>query len=749
MEIPVPQIDSYLASAAFSSMLFVALGFAWRTYRQRYLVYWAAYWGLYSVIWPCIAFLEARAGAVPPNDPVAVALDALTMLCGLAARLSLAFGVLAYLGRPLPARRVRSALAAGATAFTAASTVAHVLATSHHAPAWVGAPFHAYVVGVPLYLALAVVAWVASRRHSHAAPRRLLAAATLAGGLSDLWDVYLNLRAAAGGWLTEALALRLSAFGTHAADALMAVAMMVAAIGEEWTRAEGAAAQLRRSEARLRSLFENALDVIAVVDLQGTLRFASPSAPRVLGQAPGSLLGSRVLELVHPEDREAAAAMLRQVLERPEVSHLMELRLRRGDGSYAPVEVVGQLRELEPGDRAVVLAVRDVSERRTLESRLQQSQRLETIGRLAGGVAHDFNNLLTAVLANLQMLEGSLPPDHPGRAELQDASLAAERATRLTRQLLTFARRQVVAPRVLDLNEVVASMDRMVGRLIGEHIGRRVRLGPGLWPVRVDPTQLEQLLVNLVVNARDAMGSGGMLLVETGNASLGNGLRAADEIDVPAGDWVRLVVEDTGHGMDEATLGRIFEPFFTTKEPGQGTGLGLATVHGIVQQAGGHVRVRSAPGAGARFAVWFPRHHGAPAPAVADAREPAAGGNETILLAEDEPQVRAIAARVLSGRGYVVLQASDGAQALRAAAAHAGPIHLLVTDVVMPELGGRDLAERLAADRPGLRVLFTSGYTAGGLAEGAAFLPKPFTPDQLASRVRELLDEVLPVNPRS
>jgi CheY-like chemotaxis protein len=302
---------------------------------------------------------------------------------------------------------------------------------------------------------------------------------------------------------------------------------------------------------------------------------------------------------------------------------------------------------------------------------------------------------------------------------------------------------------VLDLNEVVASMDRMVGRLIGEHIGRRVRLGPGLWPVRVDPTQLEQLLVNLVVNARDAMGSGGMLLVETGNASLGNGLRAADEIDVPAGDWVRLVVEDTGHGMDEATLGRIFEPFFTTKEPGQGTGLGLATVHGIVQQAGGHVRVRSAPGAGARFAVWFPRHHGAPAPAVADAREPAAGGNETILLAEDEPQVRAIAARVLSGRGYVVLQASDGAQALRAAAAHAGPIHLLVTDVVMPELGGRDLAERLAADRPGLRVLFTSGYTAGGLAEGAAFLPKPFTPDQLASRVRELLDEVLPVNPRS
>jgi CheY-like chemotaxis protein len=265
--------------------------------------------------------------------------------------------------------------------------------------------------------------------------------------------------------------------------------------------------------------------------------------------------------------------------------------------------------------------------------------------------------------------------------------------------------------------------------------------------VRIDPSQLEQVLVNLVVNARDAMPGGGVLTVATANVLLSPGERRPEAVDVPPGAWVRLTVEDTGHGMDESTLSRIFEPFFTTKEKGRGTGLGLATVHGTVQQAGGHVRVQSAPGAGTRFTVWLPRDRGEPEPERAPAPTAAPGGRETILLAEDDPQVRAIAARILSDRGYRVLPAADGLEALRTADAHSGPIALLATDVVMPGLGGRGLAETLRSRRPELAVLFLSGYPEGGVEPGAAFLPKPFTPEQLAATVRQLLDREAAATP--
>jgi PAS domain S-box-containing protein len=730
-------VDTLVASAAFSAVLCGALGFAWRTYRQRYLGYWALYWGLYAFLWPGLALLQSRARM--GSSPLLLALDAGTTLAGFGARAALALGVLDYLGRRPLSRRGLLATGAAVLLLTLGNAATELLVTRGLAPAWVARPFHGYAVGVVLFAALAAVVLRASLGHPHPAPRRLLAAALLVNGLSDLWDLVLDSHFGALG-LPPDLQLRLSALATHAADALAAVAMMVVAMGAEWQRAEAAAEELRRGEARLRSLLENALDVIAVVDLQGGLRFASPSVERILGYPRGALGGRFLLDLVHPDDRGGCAATFQAAAAAPQSPSRLEARVRRADGQWLWMDIAFQLRDLSPGGAALVASLRDVTERHALEARLQQAERLETIGQLAGGVAHDFNNLLTAVLANLSILDSQLAAGAPGREEVRDATLAAERATRLTRQLLTFARQQVVAPRRVDLNESVEAMDRLLGRLIGEHIARDTRLAPGLWPVRIDPGQLEQVLVNLVVNARDAMPGGGALTVATANVVLGSAERSPEAIDVPPGEWVRLTIEDTGVGMDEATLSRIFEPFFTTKDKGRGTGLGLATVHGTVRQAGGHVRVQSAPGAGTRFTVWLPRDRGGPEPKRSPIPAPALGGTETLLLAEDDPQVRAIAVRVLTARGYRVLQAADGLEALRTADAHDGRIALLVTDVIMPGLGGRGLAEALRRRRPEIQVLFLSGYPAGGVDVGAAFLAKPFTPDQLAGAVRELLD---------
>jgi PAS domain S-box-containing protein len=732
-------VDSFVASAAFSAVLFGALGFAWHTYRQRYLGYWALYWGLYMLVWPGVAVVQSNADRIY-SHPVIHALSVGTTLAGYAARAVLALGVLDYLGRKPLSRRGLLAVGAGVLVLgLLCSLTQQALHAGLIAP-WVARPFRAFTVGTVLFAVLAALVLKASIGHSHPGPHRLLSAALLAYGLGDLWDLILDVNAGSATWLPPDVSLRLSALATQVLDALAAVAMMVVAMGAEWQRAEGAAKRLRQGEARLRSLFENALDVIAVLDPSGGVLFTGPSAERILGYGQGSLGGRSLLDLVHPDDRDGCDAKFREARATPQTPSRLEARIRRADGQWLWMDIALQLRELAPGSEALVASLRDVTERRALEARLQQAQRLETIGQLAGGVAHDFNNLLTAVLANLSILDSTLPVGAAGREEVRDATLAAERATRLVRQLLTFARQQVVAPRQVDLNESVEAMDRLLGRIIGEHIARQTRLSPGLWPVRIDPSQLEQVLVNLVVNARDAMPGGGVLTVATANVLLSPGERSPEAVDVPPGAWVRLTVEDTGHGMDESTLSRIFEPFFTTKEKGRGTGLGLATVHGTVQQAGGHVRVQSAPGAGTRFTVWLPRDRGEPETERPPAPAAAPGGRETILLAEDDPQVRAIAARILSDRGYRVLPAADGLEALRTADAHSGPIALLATDVVMPGLGGRGLAETLRSRRPELAVLFLSGYPEGGVEPGAAFLPKPFTPEQLAATVRQLLD---------
>jgi signal transduction histidine kinase/CheY-like chemotaxis protein len=383
------------------------------------------------------------------------------------------------------------------------------------------------------------------------------------------------------------------------------------------------------------------------------------------------------------------------------------------------------------------------AELRRRDAQLQRAQRLESIGQLAGGLAHDFNNLLTAIVANLSVLRDRIPPGDEAREDVEAAQIAAERATRLTRQLLTFARRQAVEPRIVDLNDTITGFSRMIGPLVGERIALRLELGEGLWPARIDPAQFEQLLLNFVMNARDAMPAGGQLTVSTANVLLDGPGRAPEEEGVPPGEWVRLAVDDTGQGIEPGLQQRIFEPFFTTKPTGRGSGLGLATVLGIAQAAGGHVGVRSAPGAGSRFALFLPRQGG-----LAEEEESPvprrARGTETILVVEDDPLVRTATSRILGSRGYRVLQAANGREALAVASRAPRPIDMLVTDVVMPEMGGRELARELLRRDPRLPVLLVSGYASGGreAVQDAPlpFLPKPFTPEQIADRVRQLID---------
>ena len=383
---------------------------------------------------------------------------------------------------------------------------------------------------------------------------------------------------------------------------------------------------------------------------------------------------------------------------------------------------------------------------RESEEQLRQSQKLEALGTLAGGVAHDFNNLLSVIMGFAQISARNAPVDSALREDLAQINEAATRAAGLIKQLLAFSRKQVMQPQIVDLNHIVARMEAMLTRLIGEDVVLQTHLEPRLSRIKADPGQLEQVIMNLVVNARDAMPTGGTVVIETRNVRLDERYERRPEA-IAAGPAVMLAVSDTGVGMDEATRRRVFEPFFTTKAPGKGTGLGLSTVYGIVRQSEGSVTVYSRPGEGCTFRCYFP-----PTTVDATGESPAAPtaddsiGTETVLVAEDEAQMRTLLRRCLTGRGYTVLEASHGREALDVAAAHDGPIHLLLTDVVMPHMSGNELARRLLAARPGLRVLFLSGYSDeaierhGVLAPGSAFLQKPVRPDVLARTVRQVLD---------
>ncbi len=500
-----------------------------------------------------------------------------------------------------------------------------------------------------------------------------------------------------------------------------------------------------RMNTRFRALVQNSSDMITAIDPEGTIIYVSPSAERTLASSEGDLEGSPLAELIHPEDRAEALAFLEQVARENSSAGPVEWRLR-GRTGWLDVETTatGQLDDPDVG--GVVLNSREVTERKRLEAQLRQSQRLESVGQLAGGVAHDFNNFLSVIRGYAGFLEDSLPADSPLRADASEISQAAERAARLTNQLLVFSRRDVVRSRVLDLAELLASMRTLLERTVGEGVTLGVQVSEGLWRVEADPSQVEQVLMNLAVNARDAMGGNGSLELRLENAEL-HADDARGRADAVAGRYVRLCVRDDGAGMAPEVVERAFEPFYTTKPKGQGTGLGLATVYGIVTQAGGSITISSAPGEGTSVEVLLPatgaepEAGGDPAPAVS---APARG--ETILVVEDEDGVRRLTQRILTRAGYNVIEAVGGAAALTAWEANEGEIDLLLTDVVMPGMSGKELADRL-----GVVPVFMSGYTDdvmlrhGVEAGQPRLVQKPFDAETLLAAVRAALDEGLGV----
>jgi PAS domain S-box-containing protein len=510
------------------------------------------------------------------------------------------------------------------------------------------------------------------------------------------------------------------------------------------------------SEARKAAILEAALDAIITIDHEGKIIELNPAAESMFGYARDQFIGVDMAELIIPPERrvhfrEALAKYLATGCG-PSLGKRLEMSALRADGQEFPIELtVTGIRA--DGPPLFTSYIRDISERkqaeetlRQTEERFRQAQKMEAIGRLAGGVAHDFNNLLTVITGYSELLMASLTESDPSLGLIQEIAKAAQRAAMLTRQLLAFSRKQVLSSKVVDLNTILADMNKMLHRLIGEDVSLVPVLAPELHPVKVDPGQVEQVVMNLAVNARDAMPQGGMLTLETSNVTLDESY-TREYPELQPGAFVLLAVSDTGCGMDEAVKARIFEPFFTTKEVGKGTGLGLATVYGIVKQAGGHVSVYSEPGQGTTFKIYFPC-----APQELPVIRPevrscpsSTSGTETVLVVEDEDGVRALTKQVLQNDGYKVLEARHGVEALEVCGEQEEPVHLVVTDVVMPKMNGPQLAELMRGMWPNLRVLFLSGYTDrallhSGLLDGNHnFLQKPFTPQDLASKVREML----------
>ncbi|MGH9317627.1 MAG: response regulator [Thermoanaerobaculia bacterium] len=507
---------------------------------------------------------------------------------------------------------------------------------------------------------------------------------------------------------------------------------------------------LRQSEEKYRSIVETTNDWIWESDAEGRLTYCNPAVEPMVGYRPEELLGRKGEDFLHPDDlKEIGPVVERAVAEKSGWKGWV-LRWRHKDGSYRSVESNAvAVFDGEGAFRGFRGATRDITERVQLEAQFRQSQKMEAVGQLAGGVAHDFNNLLTTILGYGDLLMKQLSHDPSLREGIEEIKKAGERAAVLTRQLLAFSRKQVLTPLVLDLNEVVAELEKMLRRLIGEDIDLATVLDPSIGHIKADPGQLEQVIMNLAVNSRDAMPRGGKLTIETRNVQLDKAY-ARERRYVAEGHYVLLAVSDTGSGMDSETRAHIFEPFFTTKGQGKGTGLGLSTVYGIVKQSGGSVEAYSEVGQGTTFKIYLPAVEEAvqrPSP------EPAAKplpGSETILLVEDDESVRALARRVLVSYGYTVLEALNGEDAMDVVSRHRGVIHLMVTDAVMPGMSGPQLARQLSSLRPDMRVLFISGYTDdaivrhGLLKPTEAFLPKPFSPDALVRKVREVLQAAPP-----
>ncbi|MGA3176582.1 MAG: PAS domain S-box protein [Candidatus Acidiferrum sp.] len=502
------------------------------------------------------------------------------------------------------------------------------------------------------------------------------------------------------------------------------------------------------AEAKYKTLVEqvNAITYIAEIGIDGQWFYVSPQVEAILGYTPEEWLGIARCwaQLIHPDDLPTVAAA--EEASKSGTPFQAEFRIKRKDGREVwlnDTAVVVQGSNSRPVMEGIIV---DITERKQLETQLQQSRKMEAVGRLAGGIAHDFNNLLTIITGytELALSRPTVPPEI--RSDIERIENAAGRAAGLVRQLLAFSRRQVMQPKTIDLNAIVLNLDKLLRRLMDDNVEMVTQVPENVGKVKADPAQIEQVIMNLVVNARDAMPNGGRLVVETSNADL-DASYAENHVSMKPGRYVMLAVSDTGVGMDRRTIAHIFEPFYTTKESGRGTGLGLSTVYGIVKQSGGYIWVYSEPGKGSTFKVYLPRVDGPiEEPGATQPRALSQRGAATILLVEDEQEVRDLIHTVLAVHGYDVIPARDPQHAEQLAVSYAGEIHLLLTDVVMPGTSGRELASRVSPHRPGIRVLFMSGYTenvitSGGMLEkGLAFLQKPFSPAVLVEKVREVLN---------
>jgi PAS domain S-box-containing protein len=517
--------------------------------------------------------------------------------------------------------------------------------------------------------------------------------------------------------------------------------------GAATAKAKGSNFLLQRSEKLVGALLESASQAILGTDRHGRIVLANPKTEEMFGYSHGELLG-QMIEILLPESRRSKHTEERgQYFHHPKTRPMgigMDLSGRRKDGREFPVEVSLSYVETDEGLFAIAF-VNDISQRKLLEEQLMQAQKMEAVGRLAGGVAHDFNNMLTVIQGYNRMILDDLSPVDPLRECAEEVDRAAERAGSLTNQLLAFSRRQIIQPRIISVVAVVANTEKMLRRLIGEDVKLSLNLATDTGNIKADPSHIEQALVNLAVNSRDAMPRGGCVSIETCNVNLDESYTRS-HLGVEPGPFVMIAVSDNGHGMDADTKRRIFEPFFTTKERGKGTGLGLATVYGSVKQMGGDIWVYSEPGKGTTLKMYFPRVMDPTNEASREELQPPhAEADETILLVEDERSVRELTVRVLRKLGYHVLVAAGGEEAIAIARSYTGSIALLLTDVVMPAMSGRQVADQLQEVRPGLRVLYLSGYTDttivqhGVLENGLDFLPKPFSREVLAKKIREVL----------
>ena len=501
---------------------------------------------------------------------------------------------------------------------------------------------------------------------------------------------------------------------------------------------------LRHSEARYRSLVQSAVYGIYRASIDGRFLDVNPAVIHMLGYDSAEA----VLKLDPQREvflEPAAHAHLMQEFQRTGKLDSAEVRWKRKDGGAITVRLSGRsVAAADECDAALEIIAEDVTERRALEDQFRQAQKMEAVGRLAGGVAHDFNNLLMVVSGYTEVLLEQLKENDPLLAKVQAIQQAADRATTLTRQLLAFSRKQLLELKVVDVNAIVADMERLLRPLIGENIDLTTKLASNVGHTRADAGQLEQVIMNLVVNAKDAMPTGGRILIQTSEEEL-DAVRREHSLIQP-GSYILLSVSDTGTGMDKETQSRIFEPFFTTKEKGKGTGLGLSTVYGIVKQSGGYIFAHSEPGSGSTFRIYLPKVADPPGQTgLAKHTQAPSGGSETVLLVEDEDSVRELVRETLRSKGYTVMEACDGINGMKVAETHDGKIDILITDVVMPGMSGRELAQRVSASRPTIKVLYLSGYTEdaiiheGVLDPGTAFLQKPFTLQALARKVRDVL----------